>query len=49
MPLTTEDLAAALNRQHYEEFEAQLREVECQRQEIERLHTELNAKKQVGK
>ncbi|MDR1341045.1 MAG: hypothetical protein LBK58_13475 [Prevotellaceae bacterium] len=42
---TTEDLAAALDRQHYEEFEAQMREIERQRQEIERLHAELNAKK----
>jgi hypothetical protein len=45
MPLTTEDLAVAVARQHHEEFEAQLREVERQRQEIEHLHTELNAKK----
>jgi hypothetical protein len=37
MPLTTEDLAAALDRQHHEEFEEQLRIVERQRQEIERL------------
>jgi hypothetical protein len=45
MPLTTEDLAAALDRQHHENFEAQLREVERQRQEIERLHAELNVQK----
>jgi hypothetical protein len=45
MPLTTEDLAAALDRQHHEEFEVQLQEVERQRQEIERLHAELDAKK----
>jgi hypothetical protein len=45
MPLTTEDLAAALDQQHHEEFEAQIREVERQRQEIERLHAELNAQK----
>jgi hypothetical protein len=45
MPLTTEDLAAALDRQHHEEFEAQIREVERQRQEIERLQEELNVKK----
>jgi hypothetical protein len=45
MPLTTEDLAAALDRQHHEEFEAHVREVERQRQEIERLQAELNAKK----
>ncbi|MDR1271042.1 MAG: hypothetical protein LBK82_16125 [Planctomycetaceae bacterium] len=44
MPLTTEDLAVALDRQHYEDFESQLQEVERQRQEIERLHAELNAK-----
>jgi hypothetical protein len=45
MPLTTEDLAAALDRQHHAEFEAQMQEVERQRQEIERLHAELEAKK----
>jgi hypothetical protein len=45
MPLTTEDLAAALDHQHHEEFEAQLQEVERQRQEIERLHAELDAKR----
>ena len=44
MPLTTEDLAAALDRQHHEDFEAQLQEVERHRQEIERLQAELNAK-----
>ncbi|MDR2359517.1 MAG: hypothetical protein LBD87_06955 [Prevotellaceae bacterium] len=44
MPLTTEDLAAALDRQHHEDFEEQLREVERQRQEIERLQTELASK-----
>ncbi|MDR2041901.1 MAG: hypothetical protein LBP98_06230 [Tannerella sp.] len=37
MPLTTEDLAATLDRQHHEEFEAQMREVERHRQEVERL------------
>jgi hypothetical protein len=46
MPLTTEDLAAALDRQHHAEFEAQMQEVERQRQEIERLHAELNANRQ---
>jgi hypothetical protein len=46
MPLTTEDIAAALDRQHHEDFEAQVREVERQRQEIERLHAEADAKKQ---
>jgi hypothetical protein len=38
-------LAAALGRQHHEEFEAQLQEGERQRQEIERLRAALNAKK----
>jgi hypothetical protein len=42
MPLTTEDLAAALDRQHHEEFEEHVREVERQRQEIERLQAALN-------
>jgi hypothetical protein len=45
MPLTTEDLAATLDRQHHEEFEAHVREIELQRQEIERLQAERNAKK----
>jgi hypothetical protein len=44
MPLTTEDLAAALDRQHHEDFEAQVRETERQRQEIERMQAELDAK-----
>jgi hypothetical protein len=44
MPLTTEDLAAALDRQHHEEFEVRMQEVERQRREIERLQAELNAK-----
>jgi hypothetical protein len=42
MPLTTEDLAATLDRQHHDDFESQLQEIERQRQEIERLHKELN-------
>jgi hypothetical protein len=37
MPLTTADLAAALDSQHHEEYEERLREVERHRQEIERL------------
>ena len=45
MPLTTEDLAATLDRLHHEDFEVQMREVERQRQEIERLQTALNEKK----
>jgi hypothetical protein len=44
MPLTTEDLAAALDRQHHEDFEAQVRETERHRQEVERLQAELRAK-----
>jgi hypothetical protein len=42
MPLTTEDLAAALDRQHHEEFESQVKEIERQRLEIERLQKEIN-------
>jgi hypothetical protein len=40
-----EGVLATIDRQHHEDFEAQVREVERQRQEIERLHAELNAKK----
>ncbi|MDR2764725.1 MAG: hypothetical protein LBB90_06800 [Tannerella sp.] len=40
MPLTTEDLAAALDRQHHENFEAQLREIEHHRREVEQLQAE---------
>jgi hypothetical protein len=45
MPLTTEDLAAVLDRQHHENFDAQMREIERHRQEIERIQAELKAKK----
>ncbi|MDR1454170.1 MAG: hypothetical protein LBJ01_00825 [Tannerella sp.] len=45
MPLTTEDLAATLDRQHHEDFDAQMQEIERHRQEIERIQAELNAKK----
>ncbi|MDR1454630.1 MAG: hypothetical protein LBJ01_03165 [Tannerella sp.] len=45
MPLTTEDLAAAIDRHNHEDFEAQMHEVERQRLEIERLQAELNARK----
>ncbi|MDR1623878.1 MAG: hypothetical protein LBS04_02780 [Tannerellaceae bacterium] len=45
MPFSTEDLAAHLDRQHHEDFEAQVQEVERQRLEIERLRSELNAGK----
>jgi hypothetical protein len=44
MPLTTEDLAATLDRQHHEEYEMHLREVERHRQEIERIGEELKSK-----
>jgi hypothetical protein len=44
MPLTTEDLAATLDRQHHEEYEAQLREVERLRQESDQLHAQLDDK-----
>jgi hypothetical protein len=44
MPLTTNDLLAALDRQHHEDFEEHIREVERQRQEIERLQAELASK-----
>jgi hypothetical protein len=44
MPLTTEDLVAALDRQHHEDFEAQMRETELHRREIERLEAELKSK-----
>ena len=37
MPLSTEDLVAILDRQHHEEFEEQIREVEQHRQEVEEL------------
>jgi hypothetical protein len=37
MPLSTEDLIALVDRQHHEDFEAQQREIERQRLEIERL------------
>jgi hypothetical protein len=46
MPLTTEDLVAALDRQHHEEFEEHVREVELHRQEIVRLEAELKALKE---
>jgi hypothetical protein len=45
MPMTTADLVAAFDRQHHEDFEENVREIERQRQELERLHAELNAKK----
>ena len=45
MPLNTEDLAGILDRQHHEEFEAQLREIERLRQENEQLHAQQEQKK----
>ena len=45
MPFSTEDLIARLDRQHHEDFEAHVQEVERQRLEIERLRAELEAKK----
>ena len=44
MPLTTQDLAAALEKQRQEEAEAHLKEIERQRLEIERLQNELKNK-----
>jgi hypothetical protein len=37
IPITTEDILAAKDRRHDEDLEAQQREMERQRQEIERL------------
>ena len=37
MPFTTNDLAAALDRQHYEDFQAAQREIERHRQELEQI------------
>lgn len=48
MPLQTEDLVAALDRQHHEDFEEHLREVEAHRQEVERLEAALKAAKSNG-
>jgi hypothetical protein len=42
MPLTTEDMAATIDKEHHEEFEAQIKEIERQRLEIERLQKEIN-------
>jgi hypothetical protein len=45
MPLTTEDLASIVDRQHHEEFEEHVRETERHRQEIERLNAEKDNEK----
>jgi hypothetical protein len=45
MPLTTEDLIHTIDRQNHEDFEAQLKEVERHRREIERIEAEMKAKK----
>ena len=44
MPRTTTDLLAILDRQHHEDYEAQLQAAERHRQEIERLNDELKTK-----
>jgi hypothetical protein len=41
MPLTTEDLIHAIDRQDHENFEAQLRQVEQHRQEVEQLNVKI--------
>lgn len=46
IPLDDEDFAAAADRQYHEDFEAQLRETELQRQEIDRLNFELGNRNQ---
>jgi hypothetical protein len=43
MPLTTEDLVAAHDRQHHEDFEAYIREIELRRQELEKLEAAIAA------
>jgi hypothetical protein len=45
LPLTTADLAAELDRRQHEVIESQMREIERQRQIIERMQAELNEKK----
>jgi hypothetical protein len=45
MPLTTDDLAAHIDHQHHDDYEARMREIEAHRQAIERLQAELAAKK----
>jgi hypothetical protein len=45
MPQTTEDLAIILNNQHHDDFEANVREVEAHRRDVERLQSELDAMK----
>ena len=44
MPLTTQDLAANLRKQHQEEIDTHLQEIERQRLEIEKLQNELKNK-----
>jgi hypothetical protein len=43
MPKDTADLARVLDQQHYEDFEESLRTVERHRQDVERLHAEMEA------
>jgi hypothetical protein len=45
MPLKTEDLAAAIDQHHHEDYEEHMREVEHHRLDIERLQAELAALK----
>jgi hypothetical protein len=42
MPLTTEDLAAEIDRQHHEDFEARLSAIEQHRLEVEQVHKSIN-------
>jgi hypothetical protein len=46
MPLTAQDLIAALDKQSYENFEARVQETEQHRLEIERLQAELKKLKE---
>jgi hypothetical protein len=48
MPYSTEDLLHTLDRQHHEEFEAQIRETERLRQELENLKNPKDDEKSQG-
>jgi hypothetical protein len=45
MPMNTNDILAAIDHHHHEEYEAKIREVELHRLEIARLQAQLDAKK----
>jgi hypothetical protein len=45
MPLTTNDLLAALDQQHKEDLEARMQEVDRHREDVERLQAQLDAAK----